>query len=246
MSSVARIVRLSGLALAFAALSSCGGEDIRLGNGTINPALTPLGSGGADSGNCPHAQVPASAVLWIGDTWVNIPGTQHTRVRDLAFAAGAIGANDDYVDLAAPSTTLAEIVSQYDTEEASATKVRVLIMDGGTWDTLVAGGSSASVSSVVATFQQFLPKVASDGTVEHIIYYLPPELPSIAGVAALRPQLQQACAQSSVRCHFLDLQPLWAGHPEYTASDGIQSSTAGATVIADAIWAIMQQNCIAQ
>ena len=45
-------------------------------------------------------------------------------------------------------------------------------------------------------------------------------------------------------CHFLDLQPLWAGHPEYSSS--IQSSEAGAKVIANAIWVIMQQNCIAQ
>ena len=44
----------------------------------------------------------------------------------------------------------------------------------------------------------------------------------------------------------VDLQPLWANHPEYTAADGIQASPAGATVIADAIWATMQDNCIEQ
>ena len=38
---------------------------------------------------------------------------------------------------------------------------------------------------------------------------------------------------------------LWVGHPEYTASDNIQPSTAGG-VIGEAIWAIMQENCIAQ
>jgi hypothetical protein len=47
-----------------------------------------------------------------------------------------------------------------------------------------------------------------------------------------------------VPCHFLDLQPRWAGHPEY--SDGIQASSAGASVIADSIWSIMQDECIAQ
>ncbi len=34
--------------------------------------------------------------------------------------------------------------------------------------------------------------------------------------------MEQACADSTVPCHFLDLQPLWTGHPEYTASDGVQ------------------------
>jgi hypothetical protein len=73
-----------------------------------------------------------------------------------------------------------------------------------------------------------------------------PELPTIPGVATMRPLFEQACAESVVPCHFLDLQPLWLGHPEYTAPDGIQSSEAGARVIADSIWAIMQDNCIAQ
>jgi hypothetical protein len=36
------------------------------------------------------------------------------------------------------------------------------------------------------------------------------------------------------------------GHPEYTDGSGIQASEAGATVIAEEIWRIMQDNCIAQ
>jgi len=81
-----------------------------------------------------------------------------------------------------------------------------------------------------------------------------PELPAINGVTALRPPLQQACAQSAVPCHFLDLQPIWAeggvdgglGHPEYTASNGILPTTSGARAVAAAIWSTMQSNCIAQ
>jgi hypothetical protein len=94
--------------------------------------------------------------------------------------------------------------------------------------------------------QVLLDEVASDGTVEHIVYFLYPELPTIAGVAALRPGMQAACAASTVPCHFLDLQPLWEGHPEYTGGDTIHPSQAGGNVIAESIWAIMQENCIAQ
>jgi hypothetical protein len=182
--------------------------------------------------------------VWIGDSWILVPGSQQTRVSDLARAAGAIGPNDEYVIAAQPATRMAAIAMQYDNRQAGAVKVKVLIMDGGTWDTIVDNGSAASVENVVNTFRQHLAKVASDGTVEHIIYFLPPELPSIPGVAALRPPLQQACAESTVRCHFLDLQPLWAGHPEY--SEGFLPSAAGAVVLANAIWAIMQSRCIAQ
>jgi hypothetical protein len=49
-----------------------------------------------------------------------------------------------------------------------------------------------------------------------------------------------------VPCHFLDLQPFWLGHSEYTAAGEILASEAGAQVIADSIWAIMQDNCIVQ
>lgn len=253
MSTVARrtVQLLSGILV----LGGCAGDMLRLGNGRDGgsargdaaDAQEPDSTGGAiDVDNCLRGQIKASEVTWIGDTWVTLPGTQHTRVRDLARAAGAIGPTDDYTIAAAPAVTMAAVATQYATQESSQTKVKVLIMDGGTWDTIISGGSDASVADVSATFRQFLTQVAADGTVEHIVYYLCPELPSIPGVAALRPLLSQACTESLVPCHFLDLQPLWAGHPEYTDSSGIQSSAAGAKVIADAIWAIMQQNCVAQ
>jgi hypothetical protein len=106
---------------------------------------------------------------------------------------------------------------------------------------------SRALTRTVDAFEQFLGEVARDGTVENIIYFLVPELPTIAGVAALRPGLLQACEASLVPCHFLDLQPLWKGHSEYMAPEnGIQASEAGARVIADSIWAIMKDHCIAQ
>jgi hypothetical protein len=251
MSTVARrtLQILSGILV----LGGCAGDMLRLGNGRdggsaksdATDAQEPDSTSGAiDVDTCLRGQIKASEVAWIGDTWVTIPGTQHTRVRDLARSAGAIGPTEDYTVAAAPYATMAATATQYDTQESTQTKVKVVIMDGGTFDTIQSGGSDASVADVVATFQQFLAQVAADGTVEHVVYYLCPELSGIPGVAALRPPLQQACTASSVPCHFLDLQPLWAGHPEY--SSGIQSSEAGAKVIADAIWSIMQQSCIAQ
>jgi hypothetical protein len=253
LSSVAGTASL--LAVLFLA-AGCDGTVIRLGDepsGTVDgdAAAGPAGADGRgepDGGvTCPHALVKAGEVLWIGDSWITIPGTQRTRVRDLARAAGAIGPDEDYVSLAAPATTFAAIANQYNTREAGATKVKVLLMTGGGWDTIMAGGSNASVTSVVEAFKQHLAKVASDGTVQHVIYFLYPELTTIPRVADLRLGLEPACAQSLVACHFLDLQPLWVGHPEYTSvPDGIQASEAGAKVMAEQIWAIMQRNCIAQ
>ena len=224
------------LLVALAATAGCNDKVIHLGNG--RPAT---------DGGCPHAQVSAAEVLWIGDSWIFMPGSQLTRVRDFARAARAIGPSDDYVNAAAPATTMSAIANQYGTREAGTTKVKVLLMDGGTWDTIQGNGSDASVTTAANAFSQFLAKVTSDGTVEHVVYFLPPELSGIPGVAALRPLVQQSCAQSvAPPCHFLDLQPLWAGHPEYTAPGDVFASDAGGQALADAIWAIMQQNCIAQ
>src|SRR6185369_3463383 len=129
------------------AASACDGKSIHLGNGW------------ADGGSCPHAQVNANEVLWIGDSWILVTGSQHTRVADLARASGAIGPNDDYVIGAAAASPLATIANQYAAREAGATKVKVIIMDGGTWDTILANGSDASVNGVVNTFGQFLTQV---------------------------------------------------------------------------------------
>jgi hypothetical protein len=228
--------RIAGAMVALAAVAGCNGNVIRLGNGRTD---------GGDAA-CPHAQVNANEVLWIGDSWVLVPGNEHTAVAADARATGAIGASDDYVIAAVPASNMAAVAGQYTAREAGATRVKVLIMDGGTWDTIMSNASAASVSSVASTFSQLLATVASDGTVDHIIYFLVPELSTIPGVAALRPLLSDACTQSTVPCHFLDLQPLWAGHPEYTVSGSFVPTDAGGGVIAAAIWALMQQNCIAQ
>jgi len=235
----ARGGRIVWFVVALAAVAACDGKTIHLGNGR-------------DGSACPHAQVAANEVLWIGDSWVLIPGSQRTRLRDLARRSNAIGQTDDYANAAAPATTMPMIAGQYAAREAGAIKVKVLLMDGGTWETIQAsamGGSvSAEVSNAASAFSDLLAQAANDGTVQDVIYFLVPELPSIPGVAMLRPLLQQACAASTVpRCHFLDLQPIWADHSEYTAPGAIPVPTdAGGIAIAEAIWSLMQQRCIAQ
>jgi hypothetical protein len=210
---------------------------------------------GGGTNTCASGQILASDVVWIGDSWVTIPGTQHTRVTELARQAGKLGAGEDYsFDLPQAAADMAAIAEQYETGQARATKIKVLLMNGGTWDPIAANLTGASVSAAIDTaisnFRALLGKIASDGTVEHIVYFLQPELPTIPGVAVMRPQLQQACEESVVPCHFLDLEPLWQqrsdDEPSYTADDGIQASIKGGTVIGEAIWKIMQAECIAQ
>ncbi|MES1207853.1 MAG: SGNH/GDSL hydrolase family protein [Pseudomonadota bacterium] len=227
MASSARLALIAGALAAFAT-AGCDGQRIHLGDGV-----------------CPHARVPADQMLWIGDSWVTIPGNQVTGVEQAARAAGAIGPTDAYTNRAANGTLMAQIAAEYTAQEATATRAQVVVMDGGTLDTIM-NDSPATVANVASTFQNLLAAIATDGTVTSIIYFLVPELPAIAGVAALRPVLQQACAASTVPCTFLDLQPIWSDAYTNTASGGIFPNDTGGQVIADAIWKIMQSQCIAQ
>jgi hypothetical protein len=268
MSHSGKALRFLRLSVALYSLSGCGGELLRLGDGVAggtaaggrasNSGVFAGGggapAGGADTlggaGDCPHAETPANQVVWIGDSWITDPGVQYTSVRDRARASGAIGPNDDYVNLAAAAKSMDAIAKQYETQESGPTKVKVLIMDGGTWDPIAAQMMGTSVSDATtaseARFEQFLDEVAGDGTVEHIVYFLVPPLAAIPEVDSMRPVLNSACMNSVVSCEFIDLQASWAGHPEYTATNGIQASVAGGGVIADLIWSTMQDNCIAQ
>jgi hypothetical protein len=212
-----------------------------------------VGAGGGEP--CPSGQILASEVVWIGDSWAFRPGTQHTRLTELARQAGTLALNEDYsFDLPKDGASMADVARQYEMRQAGATKIKVLLMDGGTWDPVIANLTGMSVPAAmddsIANFKAFIAKVENDGTVQHIVYFLMPELPTIPGVAEMRPQLQRTCAESAVPCHFLDLDPLWEmrrnDEPSYTADDGIQASEKGGTVIAEAIWQIMQDECIAQ
>ncbi|HTQ07078.1 MAG TPA: hypothetical protein VMI54_24645 [Polyangiaceae bacterium] len=233
-----------------AATAGSGNDTAGESNDETGGAAGAAGAAGAET--CPHENVPGGAIVWIGDSWITIPGSQFSLVEDRARMIGALGTNDDYVNLAAPALPMANIAKQYDMRESGATKVKVLIMDGGTWDPIAARLANGSVSvedaanNAVAEFQQFLAKVASDGTVEDVVYFLVPPLPSIPEVDNMREPLQQACAQSTVPCYFIDLKDAWANHPEYTDASGIQASASGAPVIAGLIWQTMQNNCIAQ
>jgi hypothetical protein len=267
MGSAAPAFSIVWFAAGCIALPGCEGKSIRLGDalaggggmaGFAASAGQGFGSGGAagvvtggtggsaGAAPCPHAEVAADEVVWIGDTWITIPGTQHTLVRDYAREAKAIGADEDYVvpDSAQPFQSMAAIADQYRAERAASDGIKVLIMDGGTWDTIQGNGSEASAQSAGATFEALLSEIAADGSVEHVIYYLMPELPGIPGVALLRPLVQQACADSAVPCHFINLQDVWQA--EFTDASGIQASVKGAQQIADAVWSTMQTNCIAQ
>jgi hypothetical protein len=239
---------------------STGGAGASAVGGSAAVGPNDAGAGGAGP-ECITGQVAANEVLWIGDSWVTLPMTgssvtppssvQRQRVLERAREALLVGSDEDYDCSAAAASDMAAVAKQYADRQAIQ-PVKVLLMDGGTWDPIaaqIAGGSvddvDAAVAHSIATFEQFLLDVAADGSVEHIVYYMVPPLPTIPRVDDMRPFFQEACKQSVVPCHFLDLGEVWLGH-EDEYSNGIQASSAGAVAIGDEIWKIMVDQCIAQ
>ncbi len=214
------------------------------GGGAGGTGGTTGSDGGAGTGACPHVQMEGRNFLTIGDSWIQMPGTQVTRLEDYLKAAGVIGQNESFDRRERSGAPLATIVGQYN--RADNSNVRVLIMDGGGIDLFVTpAGDQAAITPVVNAFEDFLQQVAADGYVEHIIYSLYPVIPSTPNLNQnMKPGFSAACAASAVDCHLVDLEPLFQG--DHFSFDSTHADESGAQIIADAWWKVMQDNCIAQ
>jgi hypothetical protein len=49
-----------------------------------------------------------------------------------------------------------------------------------------------------------------------------------------------------IRCHFVDMVPVFEGHPDFFAPTDIHPNPTGSKAMATAVWAKMKQDCVAQ
>ncbi len=234
----------------------------RAGTPTAGAGGAPGDDGGAagtaGSSACVAGQVPASGVLFIGDNFFALTHQISADVITLARAAGVLGNAEQYRDASTMSDDALAfggtgIADQY-TGATAAAPVKVVIMNGGGADVIL--GTCPTIDSqcplLVAAAdaaKALFSQLATDG-VQHVVYaFYPDPLDdnTRAKVDALRPLIEDACQSSPVPCEWLDLRPIFAGQQAaYTAADGLNPSAAGSQASAAAIWATMQQSCIAQ
>src|SRR6478736_872377 len=215
------------------------------------------GTGGVVS-SCDRGTVSANQVLVIGDSFFATTHQITAYLENLARDAGAVSVGERYRDrssLLANALALSGngIEDQF-TSGFSEAEVKVVIMNGGGADALLgscdsANASCAVVTAAAAAAQTLFSKMATDN-VEHVVYAFYPDAGDAnvkARVDALRPLIQSACENAPLPCHWLDLRPVFDGHyAEYVQADQLNPTDSGARATAGAIWATMQQYCIAQ
>ena|SRR6478752_530280 len=237
------------------AIGSAGGNTPDASAGAVAVGNTG-GDGGA--GGCERGTMSANQVLVIGDSFFATTHQITAYLEGFARDAGVVSVGERYRDrssLLANALALSGngIEDQYTSGVAEA-EVKIVIMNGGGADALLGSCDSANASCAVVTAaveaaQALFVKMATDN-VEQVVYAFYPD-PGDANVKArldaLRPLIQSACENAPVPCHWLDLRSVFAGHyGEYVQADQLNPTDAGARATAEAIWATMQQYCIAQ
>jgi hypothetical protein len=234
------------------------------------------GSAGAAGGGSPEKVKPAclkksSEVIFIGDSYINY-GIAHTLLSTLieqrAIKDGALKSGETYRNYAVPGTALAApnalgmIAPQWDMAVAADPDIKFVIMDGGGNDVLLdnrqclAAGSDkdAACQKVVADSLKvgadLMNKMKAGGVTDDI-YFFYPHVPAggddINDYGLMQLQAQaMTLATPTFRTYVEDTIPLFEGHPDYFASDGIHANDMGENLIADQIWKTMKDNCIAQ
>jgi hypothetical protein len=204
---------------------------------------------------CAAVDVPASEVVFIGESFVAVTHATPTMLTQRARDAGAIGAEESYRDVSVAGTELANggIERQYE-RAAAAGRIGVVLISAGASDLALAGrcqtGADDRCMEVVSATRRLLDRMAQDGVHDALLTFYPD--PRGVGerlkqpLDALRPEMQRLCEQQAgaLRCHWLDLRPTWNDHPEYSI-DGLYPSIAGSRASADAIWQSMLQHCLA-
>lgn len=209
------------------------------------------------AGTCTASNWSADEVLILGDVLIEL-SVFTSRLEQAAVNVGLLLSGEHYRDDAmAVSSLLATGPLSFDNQYTSARAAgpaRLIVMDGGATDVLTgqcAGMLSPDCPAARAAVngaEQLFARFAEDG-VEHVVYFFygdPVGNPTLKdGLDLLRPLLKNACGRSAVPCHWLDLRPVFAGHPEYVGSDGLVFTDAGAAAAAAATFAFMQKQCLA-
>jgi hypothetical protein len=205
---------------------------------------------------CDAATMPGDDLAVIGDALIQLSKFTADLEAE-ATAAGLLASGDHYRSYASSLYSILAggslgIENQYGSARSEGIP-RVVVMNGGETDVLnVPCGSNPTpdcpaIVAAAAGAEALFASMAADG-VEHVIYfyYADPvgNADVKAGLDVLRPFVENACGRAPLPCHFIDLRPSFAGHPEYAAADGLVFADSGASTAAAAVADEMRERCV--
>lgn len=118
-----------------------------------------------------------------------------------------------------------------------------------------------SIVQLALTRAETLMNKAAAAGVRDVVYFFYPHVPLNTPIGGTNPnnildyalpRVKALCdsAESKtggrLRCHFVDMIPVFEGHSEYFAPNDIHPNSSGSAAMARAIWATMQQKCVSQ
>lgn len=219
-------------------------------------SIATTGDAGTTDSCQPPAPPAASEVLVLGDSLIELSSFAD-QLEQRAIATGALTQGEHFrVHASYLMSFLAEgvlsISAQYSTARQEGT-ARIVVMDGGETDVLNDVCPSPvteqcdAIQAAAKGAQQLLKQMAADG-VQHVAYFFYPDPNGNDTVKerldVLRPVIENVCGQVPIACHWIDLRPVFAGHSDYLAADGLVFSDTGAAACAESVWQRLQQRCV--
>lgn len=205
---------------------------------------------------CELEDIAPERIVILGDAVLELSGFAN-ELQGVAREAGWLGADEQYRAYASSVTSfLAEVPLGIQTQYAESRNegpASVVILNGGATDMLQNPCSGSltpdcpEIRAAALGAERLFSQMAEDG-VEHVVYLSYPVLrdrPELnARLDLMRPQIENACGNSAVACHFIDLRPHFEGHDEYLGPDGIVFSQTGARATAITLWGAFDARCI--
>jgi hypothetical protein len=206
----------------------------------------------------------------IGDSY-STDKAAHRPLADLlaeqARQSGALAMTESYRDLSEADATLAVapglVQSQWNYAKVML-PAKVVIMTGGEGDVDLANkeclpdGAETNkacitlVTNLVSAAKTLFTSMAKAG-VSDVLYVWYPDRPGMMAGNTLShyayPMLAAAAKAATTdkfRVHMIDTVPVFEGHPEYFAMDGLQANDTGEAAIATVVWQQVKASCIGQ
>jgi hypothetical protein len=226
---------------------TAGDNVIPFGQGrlTVSIDITEDNTDTDNGGACVVGNTTGDQVAVLGDSFIGMGGMIQ-EIESLAIAAGSLQPADNYINAAVSGSTMSQIANEYE-QVQNANDIRFVVMTGGAMDCMAGNLNTAQLN-----IEMLLLQMADDGVEKMVYVFYPDPLGPFAGsvynacIDELRPFVESFCEGGIVpECHFVDLRETWDGHPEYT-SDGLHPTPEGDIASAAAIWATMEEYCVAQ